>query len=154
MSESDPVSKKRRYFEGLSIAASGNAQAFGYSILVTVSYGIASNADPSVSIGDQLAFAMSAVLAFSLLNLLVACFAGGESDSVRDKRILLVATATDFVAVGAGLAAAFGIAETLSGLAAWILIPFVAGLSYMLVQALEMAVGRRADAGESSTSAN
>lgn len=150
---SNPVSKKRRYLQGLSIAASGNAQAFGYSILITVSYGIAANANPSPSIGDQLGFAMSAVLAFSLLNILVVYFAGKEPTGVGDKRILLVATATDFVAVGAGLAAAFGIAEILVGLAAWIVIPFVAGLSYMLVQAIEMALGRQVDADNSQTSA-
>src|SRR5699024_7641772 len=92
--------------------------------------------------GEQIGFAMSAVAAFSLLNLLVAYLDKGESSLVGSKRVLLVATATDFIAVGAGLGAALGIELTLSGLAAWILIPFAAGLTYMLVQAVELTLGR------------
>lgn len=136
------TSAQERYLQGLKIAASGNAQAFGYSILITVSYGIASTSRPPPVMGELFAFAMSAVAAFSLLNVVVAWFAGRESGALRSKRALLVATATDFFAVGAGLAAAFGISLTCSGFAAWVLIPFVAGLTYMLVQAIELGLAR------------
>lgn len=142
MSANHSTSHKRRYLQGLKAATSGNAQAFGFSILITVSYGIASVSAPPPTLGEQIGFAMSAVAAFTLLNILVVYLAQGESDDLGNKRVLLVATATDFVAVGAGLGAAAGIDLLLTGLAGWILIPFVAGLVYMLVQAFELALGR------------
>src|SRR5699024_6705005 len=106
---------------------------------------IASTTNPDPSVGEQVAFAMAAVAAFTLLNVAVAVFAQHESDSVGGKRVLLVATATDFIAVGAGLGTAVGVDCLVSGLLAWLLIPFVAGITYMLVQAVELALGRQVD---------
>lgn len=141
----DKVSKKRHYLQGLKVATSGNAQAFGFSILITVSYGIAAAATPAPSFTEQIAFAIAAVAAFSFLNLLVAYLARGEPGDLHNKRILLVAAATDFVAVGAGVCVAFGVSRVAAGLAAWTLIPFCAGLTYLLVQAIELALARDVD---------
>lgn len=145
MNTNEDCGKRRQYLRGLKAAASGNAQAFGFSILITVSYGIAATSGPPPTLGEQIAFAMSAVAAFSLLNVLVAIVARSEPGSLSSKRVLLVATATDFIAVGAGLGAAIGIETAFDGVLAWVLIPFAAGLSYMLVQAIELALGREVD---------
>ena len=142
---SDYYSNLRDYLHGLKVAASGNAQAFGFSILITVSYGIAARSVQTPSVGEQIAFALSAVAAFSLLNVAVAVLARAESSNLGSKRVLLVATATDFIAVGAGLGVAIAIQSAISGLFAWILIPFCAGLTYMLVQAVELALGREVE---------
>lgn len=145
MKADDEINKKHVYLHGLKVAASGNAQAFGFSILITVSYGIASTSAPPPTLGQQFGFAMSAVAAFSLLNVVIAYIARGESSKLQNKSTLLIASATDFIAVGAGLGAAIGVDRLVAGVAAWILIPFVAGLCYMLVQAFEFAVGREVD---------
>jgi hypothetical protein len=129
------------YLRGLNVAASGNAQAFGYSILITVSYGIVSASSGKPSPVELIGFALSAVAAFSLLNILVAYVSEKRSGNAARTRVVLVATATDFLAVGAGLGAVFGVTAILGGWAAWILAPCVAGLVYVLVQALELAVG-------------
>lgn len=110
-----------------------------------MSYGIAASSAANPSFAEQIAFALSAVAAFSPLNLVVAYLAGRERGSLRSKRILLVASATNFLAVGAGLCVAFAIGLAVSGFAAWMLIPFGAGLSYMLVQAVELALARDVD---------
>ncbi|HLQ86265.1 MAG TPA: hypothetical protein VK110_08960 [Salinisphaeraceae bacterium] len=77
MSASIATNKRKRYLQGLKIAASGNAQAFGFSILITVSYGVAATLGSPPTYGEQIGFAMSAVAAFSLLNVLVAYLAAG-----------------------------------------------------------------------------
>lgn len=142
MSANKPPAIRRRYLQGLKVAASGNSQAFGFSILITVSYGIVAASTPPPSRAEQIGFALAAVAAFTLLNLAVALLAQGESDAIGSKRVLLVTTATDFLAVGAGVGTAIGLDRLTNGLATWILTPFFAALIYMLVQAFELALGR------------
>lgn len=129
----------RRWPVGFNTAVSGNAQAFGFSITVTATYGVISSAQGSPSVPDIFGFALAAVAAFSLLNLLVARLLAKERKD--PDRVVLVATATDFLAVGSGIAAAVGLQYVLTGWPTWVLAPFTASLVYVLVQALEMTAG-------------
>lgn len=140
------ISWLQLYLHGLGVSVRGNAQAFGFSILITVSYGVVSAASDAPSPLEQMGFALSAVAAFSLLNILVASLRRIGPDDVERSYVLLVATATDFVSVGAGLGVAFA-ASACGGWLPWVLVPFLAGLVYGLVQGLQIAVTRH-DAGE------
>lgn len=131
------------YFVGLRDAASGNAHAFGFSIVITVTYGVVAAFSATPGIGELFGFALAAVAAFSLLNVLVAALTRGSKVSTESERMMLVATATDFLAVGAAIGAAYGATLIVGGWGAWVLAPFFAGLVYALVQALELAVGQR-----------
>lgn len=145
------VSWFQLYLHGLGVSVHDNAQAFGFSILITVTYGIVSGVSGKPSSLELTGFALSAVGALSLLNVLVAFLKKDEPDEVERSYVLLVATATDFLSVGAGLGAAFATANishgTLHGAfhnwLPWVLTPFLAGLSYALVQGLQIAVARR-----------
>jgi len=130
------------YLHGLGVSVRDNAQAFGFSILITVTYGIVSGASGSPSSLELIGFALSAVAALSLLNVLVTYLKKSELDDIERMYVLLIATATDFLSVGAGLGAAFA-ASTLDDWIPWILAPFLAGLSYGLVQSLQIALARR-----------
>lgn len=138
------------YLHGLSVSVCGNAQAFGFSILVTVSYGIVSAASAKPSPLELIGFALSGVAAFSLMNLAVTYLKTIKAENIEDTEVVLVATASDFLAVGAGLGAAFASVAMVDGLARWMLAPFLAGLSYGVVQALEIAVTRH-DTGKDDT---
>lgn len=127
---------------GLATSVTGNAQAFGFSITVTVTYGVISSSEANPSLPELIGFALSAVTAFSLLNLLVSHLIRIESPSSATTRVLLVSTATDFLAVGAGVGAAIGIRYALHGWSAWVLAPFCAGLVYVLVQSVELTAGQ------------
>lgn len=59
--------------------------------------------------------------------------------------MLLLATATDFLAVGGGVGTAMGINAVSSVWWAWVLAPFCAGLVYVLVQCIELTVGQHTD---------
>lgn len=130
----------RRFVHGLNRSVAGNAQAFGFSVTVTVTFGVISTAQSHPSLPDLFCFAMSAVAAFSLLNLVVAHLIKGQPEPPEPTRVLLVATATDLLAVAGAVAAAVAIRHLASGITAWILAPFCAGLIYVLVQAIELAV--------------
>ena len=136
------------FLRGLNASVTGNAQAFGFSITVTVTYGVISSAQGNPSLPELIGFALSGVAAFSLFNLLVARLIRTESSAPERTRVLLIATATDFLAVGAGLGAAIGIRYAVGGWGAWVLAPLCAGLIYVLVQSIELAVGQREVHGE------
>jgi hypothetical protein len=130
------------FFRGFDTAVSGNAQAFGFSITITSTYGVLSAAEGNPSTAEIFGFALSAVAAFSLLNLVVVgLFLRDEPG--EPSRVVLAATATDFVAVGSGIATAVGVRYWLTDWPAWVVTPFVATLSYVVMQALEIAVGFR-----------
>ncbi len=127
---------------GLDASVTGNAQAFGFSITVTVTFGVISSAQGHPSLPELIGFALSAVAAFSALNLLVAQLFLREPSDSTPARALLVGTATDFLAVGAGVGAAIGIRYTVGGWGAWVVAPFCSGVVYVLIQSIELAVGR------------
>jgi hypothetical protein len=134
----------RRYLEGLDNAARGNAQAFGFSILITVTFGVVSNERGQPGLGELVGFALASVAAFAGVNLLAALLLTRAPRGDPPTRIVLLATATDFLAVGAGVGAAAGVAALAPGWAAWLLAPALASLVYALVQAFEFALGRAA----------
>ena len=80
---------------GFDAVVSNNAQAFGFSITVTVTFGAVSAQHPNPPTRlELLGFAMVAVAAFALLNIVAVLLleARGKRES---ERMLLVATATD-----------------------------------------------------------
>lgn len=123
---------------------SGNAQAFGFSITVTVTFGVLTSTQDPPTRPELIGFALSGVAAFSLLNLL-AVYLPTSHSGAEPTRVLLLATATDFLAVGGGVGTAMGINAVFSGWVAWVLSPFCAGLVYVLVQGIELAVGQHSD---------
>lgn len=138
----------RRLLQGLDASVTGNAQAFGFSITVTVTFGVLS-ARGNPSSAELVGFALSGVLAFSLLNLAVARLLserGSPSDSTRG---MLLGTATDALAVGGAVSSALGVRAATHGLLSWLLAPFVAGIIYVLVQSVELAVGQQESEDES-----
>lgn len=132
---------------GLNASASGNAQSFGFSITVTVTFGLVNAAEGSPSPIDLVGFAMAAVAAFSLLNVLVVALMREHPQSDPGKRVLFIGTATDFLAVGAAVGMAFIVTDLANGWLSWTLTPFISGLVYVVVQSIEFAVGRD-EAGE------
>ncbi len=141
------------YLHGLDVSVRGNAQAFGFSILITVSYGIVSTSTDKPSSLELVGFALSAVAAFTLLNMLIAYRKSLQADEVEKTSIMLVATATDFLSVSAGLGVVFAATALFHDWVPWIVSPFLMGLAYGLVQALQIAFTRhRADENDSQSS--
>lgn len=145
--EADEPSKRASCGEllvrGFNTSVTGNAQAFGFSITVTATFGAITAVHDNPSLYQLMGFALSAVAAFSLLNVAVALLVDIRRSRVEATRALLVATATDFLAVGAGVGTAIGISHVLSAWPSWLVAPFAAGLLYVLVQSVELAVGQR-----------
>ncbi len=120
----------------------GSAKAFGFSITITVTYGVVNAAQGNPTRWELLGFAMTAVTAFFALNLLVAAVMRHEPDYGTPQRALLIGTSTDFLAAAAAVGAAIGTTVLVTGWPVWLLAPLLAALAYVLVQSVELAVGR------------
>ena len=132
----------RQYARGLNAAVTGNAQAFGFSITITASFAAISNAEGTPSLPELMTFAVSAVAAFTVLNLVVALI-GADGSAATTTRTMLIGTATDFLAVAAGVGVAIATGHVLAGWTTWAVGAFGASLVYVIVQSMEMTLGRR-----------
>ncbi|GAA3605648.1 hypothetical protein [Microlunatus ginsengisoli] len=136
------TSWRRKLQQGLHASVRGNAQAFGFSITVTVTFGVLSQLEPKPRLIDLFLFALAGVAAFTVLNIVVVLRTGGRTTDGTGERATLIGTATDFLAVGAAVGVAIGTGTLLHNGWAWLLAPFAAGVVYVLVQSIELAVGR------------
>ncbi|MGI8456645.1 MAG: hypothetical protein ACR2LI_00825 [Propionibacteriaceae bacterium] len=143
MGSSPGVPWPRRIEQGLNSSVHGNAQAFGFSITITVTFGVVSRLQPQPQLIDLFGFAMAAVVAFSLLNVVVVLRLRHHDRGETNERGTLLGTATDFLAVGTAIGAAIGLEKLVHGIWAWLLCPFVAAMAYVLVQTVELAFGRQ-----------
>lgn len=133
----------RLVMQGLNASVTGNAQAFGFSVTVTVTFGVVSTVQSSPALLELVGFAVSAVAAFAVVNAVITGIGTVRQAGQASTRALVIGTATDFLSVGAGVGAAIGLRVGIHGWALWLVAPFVAGLCYVLVQSVELAVGQR-----------
>lgn len=115
---------------------------FGFSILVTVTFGIAQSIHGSPEPWQIFAYAAGAVASFTLLE-------GVLSQGFRRAmpqhatQTLTLGTSLNMLSVLAALAVGWGFAELTSGLVAWAGAPFLAGLAYLVLESLEEVLAER-----------
>jgi len=134
-----------RYRRGLVTATLNNSSAFGFSILITSSFGLLSHLHGAPGPGQVGLFALGAVLAFSVIEAVVS-----RGFRRRPRRqpynVVLLGTAVDLVSVAAALAVAYGVAALLPATASWGLAPLLAAATYVLVQGADLALAERLEA--------
>ncbi|MGI8749655.1 MAG: hypothetical protein ACR2J6_03765 [Thermoleophilaceae bacterium] len=131
-----PRGPRQRLPRGLNQALQGNATAFGYSIVITASFGAVQLQRGQPGYGDLLLFGLGAVLAFSTLEgLLTHGFKAALTPGSNE--VIALATALSFVSVGVAITAAHAVASVLSGGAAWFLGALAASLAFVLTESVE-----------------
>lgn len=130
-----------RLVRGVRRAVRTDASAYGYSILITTVFGLVSLRDGPSTVGRLFAFALGATFGFALWE---AAVSRGFRIRIREEKsdVVLVGTAMAPVSVGASLATALGIAQVLSGLWAWSLIPLTATIVYVTLTGAQLAAAR------------
>lgn len=126
----------------LAAAVRGNSTAFGFSITITVSFGVMQRLEGTGSILDLLLFGVAAALSISLIAGLVT---RGFRERVKPvvPEVSMLGTAQDFLSIAAGVGAVTGAGELLGGLAAWVAAGFVAATVFVLVESVELVVAER-----------
>jgi hypothetical protein len=126
---------------GLASSARHNALAYGYSLTTTASFGTLAALDHAPSVLDVFLFAIGGSLTFMLATVgLTRGFTVGREEEPRVVQALAASFGVVSVCGGIGLAALVGWLAT--GWVAWLVGPFAASGVYLLLSAIELAVGR------------
>jgi hypothetical protein len=127
---------------GLKSTVGRESTTFGFSILVTVTFGLLQATEGSPDVARIFGFAVGAVMSFTVLE---GVLSRGFRTSMPQHRtrVQALGTSLNLVSVVGGLAAAWLVGAATSHPAAWVAGPFLAGVVYLLLESLETALGER-----------
>jgi hypothetical protein len=127
---------------GLRSTVGRESTTFGFSILVTVNFGLLHTMEGSPDVARIFLFAVGAVLSFTTLEGLLS---HGFRKPMPQHRthVQALGTSMNVVSVVAGLGAAWLLAEWMSHAAVWAVAPFAAATVYLICESLETAIGER-----------
>lgn len=128
---------------GIRTSLVNNVSAYGFSVMITASFGVISASVGSPTVGEVFLFAAGAVTGVAALDALTSKgfrdrMAGDPSD------VVALGGAIGFFSVGLGVGAAALAATILGGALAWGIGALVAPSVYVLVSGLEMGLARLA----------
>ena len=137
----DEPAFRDRYLRGLNSATRNNAIAYGYSLTITACWGTMSVLGDEAGIWRIFLFVVGGGLAFAVAN---AAVTKGFRETREPEVPLVRALGTSFgiVSSSAGFGMAALSAWLLDGWLAWLVTPFVATVTYLLVAGLEIALAR------------
>ncbi len=127
---------------GMRGSTGRESTTFGFSILVTVTFALVQAMEGAPDVVQIFLYAAGAVLSFTLLT---AVLSRGFRRPMPQHRTTTQALATslNLLSVLTGLGVGLLLTGLLDGAAAWIVVPFAATLTYLLVEGIEEAVAER-----------
>lgn len=135
-----PTSLRRVYFSAMRGSVRNNASAFGYSLMITTSFGLVNTFAGSSGLLRIFLFLFGAATAFIAVEAYVS---GGFRRRVGSEpsNIVVLTGAMNLLAVAAGASAAAASAQ-LPGIASWAVGGFAATLVYLLVDGVDVLLAR------------
>ena len=134
-----------RVRRAIATSVHGNAPAFGFSIMITVSLGVASTMRLPPGPAEMALFGVSAAIGVSVLE-------GAVSRGFRDRldeapqEVQLLGTAMNFLSVLAGVGTAAASAWLVPGVPGWAFAGFLAAVAYVLTESAEILAAQRLQA--------
>lgn len=127
---------------GLRSTVGRESTTFGFSILMTVSFGMLQHLHGAPDAGRIYLFAAGAVLSFTLLE---ATLSGGFRRPMpqHHTRVLSLGTSLNLISVLGALGSTWLCGQVPAGAAVWALAPFVSAVVYLLLEGTETALGER-----------
>ena len=123
--------------KAISTTVRDNSTAFGFSITVTVSFGLLQTARGAPTPLEILGFGLAAALGVAVVvGLVTRGFRVRAGHAPAEVRML--GTSLDFVSVGAATATVYGLATLLTGFVAWPVSAFAGVLVFLALQSLEI----------------
>jgi hypothetical protein len=142
MSDARESARSNPLIRSMRSTVGRESTTFGFSILVTVTFGLVQSTHGSPTTLQIFLYAVGAVMSFTLLE-------GVLSRGFRRPmpqhatQTLTLGTSLNVLSVVAAMAAAWGFAEVTGPRIAWAVAPLIAGLFYLLIESLEEAVAER-----------
>jgi hypothetical protein len=131
---------------GLQASVRNNYTAYGYSIMITASFGILASQESTPGVGSIFVFLAGAVTAFVAIEAIVS---KGFTRTPRGEptKVAALGAAFSFGSVAAGVGAATLVSLALYGLAAWGVGGLVASGAYILMAGMEIAIAELMEDG-------
>lgn len=126
----------------------GNSPAYGFSIMITVSFGMLTSLLGTPRVVEMLLFGLAAAATVAVLE---AAVTRGFRKTIDDahEEVQMLGTALNFVSVAAGVGTALAVGELLGGVIAWPVGACLAATAYVATESSEIllaeAVQRRRD---------
>lgn len=137
----------RLYAQGLGASVHENAPAFGFSVMITASFGAVAALSARPEVGEIFLFAFGAVAGFTAVALASRLADDGEEGELERVDVVVVASLLNVLSVLAAVGAAAGVAWLGGGWWPWLAAPLAATATYALANGLEYAVAREEEGG-------
>lgn len=120
----------------------GNSTAFGFSITITVGFGMLTRLEGSPTVLELFLFGTGAALAITLLTGIVS---RGFRVPVGENpvEVRLLGTALDFLSVTVGVATVLAAGELVDGAVAWPLAVFLGVVAFIATESVEIYAAER-----------
>ena len=140
--QADQHGAGRTTLRALRSTVGRESTTFGFSILVTVTFGLMQNLHGAPEMGEIFAYAAGAVLSFTILEGLLS---GGFMRAMpqHPTQTLALGTSMNIFSVGLAMSAGWLVGTLLTGLLAWFLAPLAATTMYLLLESVEAAIAER-----------
>lgn len=134
-----------RYRRGLRSSVINNSSAFGFSVMITTTFGMMQHFKGSPTVSQIILFGVGAVLAFSIIE-------GAASNGFRRRphthpeEVIMLGTAANVLSVVIALGVAYAVGALFPEMVAWSIGVLLAAATYVLVEAAELAVAEKIEA--------
>lgn len=117
----------------------GNSTAFGFSIVITISYGAMQNLRGSPSLLELLLYGMAAAVAVAVMEGVITrgFRVGVERLPVE---VLMLGTAQNVISVAAAVGAVIGLGKLMGGTVAWLLAGAVGATVFVALESAELLI--------------
>lgn len=134
------------YARGIRTSIRSNAGAYGYSVLITGTLAMLASLRSQPEVGHLFLFGAGAATGFAAIEAVGSNF---FRDRMRGDgaEVVVLGSAFSFVSISAGLGAAALVGWLVGGWVPWVLGPFAATVTYLLVLGIELSLARRAEEG-------
>lgn len=132
------------YMRGIRTSIRYNAAAYGYSAMITATYGALTAIDRAPRIFELFLFVLGAAAAFAITEALGSNF---FRDRVRGDQaeVVVLGSAFSFISLSGGLAGACAVGWLVDPWPSWALGSFAATSLYLLLLGVELALAERAE---------
>jgi hypothetical protein len=137
-----PESGSSTLVRGLRSTVGRESTTFGFSILVTVTFGLLQSTEGSPDTARVFWFAIGAVMSFTVLEGVLSSGFRRPMPQHRTRKLAL-GTSLNILSVLGGMGAALLLAQAMSHASVWALAPFAAGIGYLVIESIEAAVAER-----------
>lgn len=133
------------YNRGLMTSIVNNGSAYGFSVMITTTFGMLTHFHSNPTVFEIVQFALCAVLAVSAIET-VASRGFRRRPNIHPDNVILLGTAGNLVSVGITLGIVYVAGLTLPAVAVWVVAPLLAAGIYVVIEAAELMVAERVEA--------